>query len=232
EWIDDIGYYNTPGEIQSVAGVDVLVEDLSEGADVWISATLILDGLFIVVDGDHSADDVLMLIEALVEAAGGDEPSPADEPDDRPDEPQQVPTATTARGSLTTPDETYEPEMVEDWTVGLPAGVTGIATLALCCLLALVPVGGGVVVLRRRRNQEQEGAGEPPRSNAPRVGPTGSRVCRGVCRRGRARSRGSPPPAPSPRRPRPRPQSPRAACGTGRTRSWRGGAPRRAPCAP
>jgi hypothetical protein len=122
---------------------------------VWISATLILDGLFIVVDGDHSEADVRVLIEALVEAAGGIAPPPANEPDDRPAQPQAEATARAASGGLATPDEDYEPEMVEDWTVGLLAGVTGIAIIALCCLLALVPVVIGVVVILRRRNQQQ-----------------------------------------------------------------------------
>ncbi|NLH09519.1 MAG: hypothetical protein GX484_18205 [Chloroflexi bacterium] len=155
EWIDDIGYYNAPGEIQQIAGVDVLVENLSEGADVWISATLILDGLFIVVDGDHSEADVRVLIEALVEAAGGIAPPPANEPDDRPAQPQAEATARAASGGLATPDEDYEPEMVEDWTVGLLAGAAGMGLIALCCLLALVPVVIGAVVILRRRNRQQ-----------------------------------------------------------------------------
>src|SRR5690606_31897926 len=83
EWIDDIGYYNAPGVVQPIAGVDVLVENLSEGAVVGISATLFLDGLFIVVDGDHSEAGVRVLIEALVEAAGGIAQPHANEPEDR-----------------------------------------------------------------------------------------------------------------------------------------------------
>ncbi len=68
QWLADIGY-DSPGEIVQVAGHPVLSEDLSEPGSPWYSATLILDGLFIVVDGDHSEADTLAMVEGLVEAA-------------------------------------------------------------------------------------------------------------------------------------------------------------------
>jgi hypothetical protein len=68
EWLNDIDY-DTPGEIQNISGVDVLLEDLSMGSDIWYSDTLILNGLFIVVDGDHSAEDTLALVRSLIEAS-------------------------------------------------------------------------------------------------------------------------------------------------------------------
>jgi hypothetical protein len=68
EWLEDIDY-DTPGEIQSIDGVEVLLEDLSMGSDIWYSDTLILNGLFIVVDGDHSAEDTLALVRSLIGAS-------------------------------------------------------------------------------------------------------------------------------------------------------------------
>src|SRR5690606_39307053 len=56
----------------------------------------------------RSEADVRVLIEALVEAAGGIAPPPANEPDDRPAQPQAEATARAASGGLATPDETYE----------------------------------------------------------------------------------------------------------------------------
>jgi hypothetical protein len=69
EWLEGIEYYDTPGEIRTINGVDALVEDLSDANDVWISITLILNGLFIVVDGDHNEAETVMLVESLIEAS-------------------------------------------------------------------------------------------------------------------------------------------------------------------
>lgn len=81
-WLDGVGY-EPEGDIRDIDGVEVLVEDLSDGGETSISATLIVDGLFIVVDGDHSEDDVLAMVEAVIatsqppEVQGGTQfPSP------------------------------------------------------------------------------------------------------------------------------------------------------------
>lgn len=68
EWLDDVGY-EPAGDIRTVDNVEVLVEDLSEDEDIWFSATLILNGLFIVVDGDHNEEDVISMVESLIAAA-------------------------------------------------------------------------------------------------------------------------------------------------------------------
>ena len=60
EWLTAIDY-DTPGTIQTIAGEEVLIEDLGEPGDPWVSATLIVNGLFIVVDGDHTEADVVGL---------------------------------------------------------------------------------------------------------------------------------------------------------------------------
>jgi hypothetical protein len=45
--------------------MEVLIENLSE-EESRFSMTFILDGLFIVVDGDHSVNDVTILVENLI----------------------------------------------------------------------------------------------------------------------------------------------------------------------
>lgn len=72
DWLIGVDYLDTPGEVRTIQDVDVLVEDLTSGADVWFSATLILNGLFIVVDGDYREADVLALVEGLIDAAQGE----------------------------------------------------------------------------------------------------------------------------------------------------------------
>jgi hypothetical protein len=81
EWLAGIDY-DTPGTIQTIDDVEVLIEDLGEPDDPWISATLILNGLFIVVDGDHTEAEVVGLVEGLIQAAnaGPVEPAPVDLP--------------------------------------------------------------------------------------------------------------------------------------------------------
>ncbi|MBN1313073.1 MAG: hypothetical protein JXB30_16800 [Anaerolineae bacterium] len=71
DWLNGINYFNVsenPGKLQSISGVEILMEDLSNGSDTRISITFILDGLFIVVDGDHSAGDATALAEYLIAA--------------------------------------------------------------------------------------------------------------------------------------------------------------------
>lgn len=68
QWLDAIGY-ESPGEIRNIAGHEMLVEDLSDSEGPWFSITMILEGVFIVVDGDHSETDAVLLAEALVRAA-------------------------------------------------------------------------------------------------------------------------------------------------------------------
>jgi hypothetical protein len=74
EWLVDIDY-DPPGDRFTIDGVEVLSEDLSEGDSVWISITLIYDGLFIVVDASRedgnvvaAEDDALALVKGLLQA--------------------------------------------------------------------------------------------------------------------------------------------------------------------
>lgn len=71
EWLSAIDYFNitqNPGQVQTISGVDVLAEDLSSDTRTRISATFVLDGFFIVVEGDSSREDVLALTESLIAA--------------------------------------------------------------------------------------------------------------------------------------------------------------------
>lgn len=76
EWLDDIDY-ESPGEIiYTQAGSEILLEDLTRNNETWISATLILNGLFIVVDSNDGEAAVLEMVTAVEEAAGMVYPEP------------------------------------------------------------------------------------------------------------------------------------------------------------
>jgi hypothetical protein len=145
QWLDDIEY-ESPGEILPVADVLVLVEDLSDASGVWVSATLILDDLFIVVDGDHNQEVVLAIVEELVrisqggtlplEPVGGQpEPGPVEEPVENPP-------------VVTPPGES-------------PAGLVSLLTktslvvcgVGICLGMLVIPAAVLVIVRRRRRNR-------------------------------------------------------------------------------
>lgn len=111
EWLDDIAYDPAPGGVEVVDGVEVLFEDLSDAEGAWFSATLILDGLFIVVDGDRAMEDVRVMAQSLIASAGEATPAPQEgaqreelPEEDRPKSPTQavVPSspAVTPEGSL------------------------------------------------------------------------------------------------------------------------------------
>lgn len=69
DWLDAIGY-ETEGEIVTVGGVEVLVENLTREGQAWISATVITSDLFLVVDGSSGEEDVLAMVEASLRASG------------------------------------------------------------------------------------------------------------------------------------------------------------------
>ncbi len=151
EWIEDIGYYNTPGEVRVIAGVEVLVEDLSEGIDTWHSATFVVDGLFFVVDGDVRESDVIFLVESLITAAGtgaAPAPQPTTQPQAaEPASPQVDPAPLTAPGNTTA--------TADDWVslVEQATALLGTFGMLLCCGgLCLVGAGGvaGVALMFRR----------------------------------------------------------------------------------
>jgi len=143
-WLDDV-QYDTPGEIISVSGVEVLLEDLSEGSEIWYSATLILDGLFIVVDGDHSSEHVIALVQGLIDAANtAAQPTPL---------PTLTPFITDIPPDLFTP----VPSIGSNSGTGdsaLLAGLGGL-TCFICggsvCLVAAV-MALGVLLLRQNRH--------------------------------------------------------------------------------
>ncbi len=143
EWIEGIGYYDTPGEIITVEGVDVLLEDLSDPSEVWFSATLILDGLFIVVDGDHSKEAVIELVRGLIAAVHSADIQPAAPPTQA-----APPTATAAPLPAPLPPAPLGSETLEMLFTGI-----GFALCAAgACVAGLVGlVFAGVFLFRRRR---------------------------------------------------------------------------------
>jgi hypothetical protein len=155
EWMDDIAYTDTPGQIRQIAGVDVLVEDLSEPDDPWFSVTFIVDDLFIVVDGDTDEASVIKLAEGLIASSSSGGSVPAAEetapaapatpvPAVQPTPPAAVPTPATG--------------FLSDQQSGLLAMVLGTlgvgSCIALACLAVLLPVGVVVIMGRRRRNRD------------------------------------------------------------------------------
>ncbi len=149
QWMDDIEY-ESPGEIRPVADVLVLVEDLSDASGVWVSATLILDDLFIVVDSDHNQAVVLAIIEELVRVSQGGaapvepvevptDPPPVDKPAEKPpvDEPVVLPANESSAGLFGL--------MTTTSLVVCGAGI--------CLAVVAVPVAVIAAVRRRRRNR-------------------------------------------------------------------------------
>ncbi len=142
QWIDGIQYTDTPGTVQAVDGVDVLLEDLSDAASNWYSATLILDGLFIVVDGDHTEDEVIQLVQSLIRASraqAAPTPPPA-APTLAP-----LPQVTAAPPPAPTPPVSGVGGLLLT-TVGLSLCAAGLCVVALGGLLVL-----GVMLLWRRK---------------------------------------------------------------------------------
>jgi hypothetical protein len=146
QWLDDIEY-ETPGEILPVADVLVLVEDLSDSSGVWVSATLILDGLFIVVDSDHNQETVIATVEELVRVSqeGAATVEPVEVPTDRP--PAENPPVDTP---VVTPP-------VETAPIGQISAMTKtsfvICTAGICLAGVLIPMVVIGAVRHRRRNR-------------------------------------------------------------------------------
>ncbi len=141
-WMDDINY-QSPGSIQTISGVDVLIEDLSKSDDVWFSATLIVGKMFVVVDGDHSKDDVVALVTSVIQEAQNPVPTPTG----------QSPTAQ--------PTEVVPPT-AQSMLPGVPnTGLAAGLSLVICglvlCGFGLVLIVGllALVILRRRHRQPQ-----------------------------------------------------------------------------
>lgn len=133
EWLADIGY-DSPGEIVTVDGHPVLLEDLSQPDGTWYSATLILDGLFIVADGDRSAADTLVLVEGLIAAARA-------EPESQ---------ATPSEPAATAPPPTLpQPSLALPELGGIAMAGLGLLCGALLCVSGVAVLG--VVLLLRRR---------------------------------------------------------------------------------
>ncbi len=140
EWLDDVDY-DTPGEFIQVSGVEVLMEDFSEGSDTSFSATLILEGLFIVVDGDQR-DGVVGLIEGLVAASEGG-PAPAEPEQPAPAGPEYVP---PPAGEVA--EEPGLPGIGRELSGMLGAGLCLLCGGGLC--LGAAVIGGAALLLRRR----------------------------------------------------------------------------------
>jgi hypothetical protein len=68
-WLGSLDYFavvKNPGQIRTTADTIILIEDLSGTSNIHVRATFVLDGLFIVIDGDHSVEDVMALAENLI----------------------------------------------------------------------------------------------------------------------------------------------------------------------
>ncbi len=138
EWLDGVGY-QPQGSTRTVDGVEVLVEDLSSGDQTSISATIIYKGLFIVIDGDHSEDDVLEMVQAIItagkppEAQGGTQ-FPA-------------PDVSGSQATATSVPVSQNPLLASTSLVGvLGIGLCGLGA----CLLAVGAVLVVGLILRRR----------------------------------------------------------------------------------
>lgn len=140
EWIDAINYSDTPGEIRTISGIEVLVEDLGDEAGAWYSATFVINDLFIVVDGDNREEDVIFLVQSLIDAAQN--PAPAVQP--------------APAGPIPgLPDIPQYPAPVPDIPfIEETFGTLSTLTLVMCCGGLCVVAGGALVavgmVLRRR----------------------------------------------------------------------------------
>jgi hypothetical protein len=147
DWLVGVDYLETPGEIRSIKGVDVLVEDLTSGSDVWFSATLILDDLFIVVDGDYREADVIALVEGLIDAAQGEvAPTPAVVA-------TPTPPAPTPAGTPPTPLPLPSPQPAASGPFAALGAVTIVCGAAACVGLSLLLVAGIWFLSNRRRNR-------------------------------------------------------------------------------
>lgn len=154
EWLDDIDYTDTPGQIREISGVEVLVEDLSDPGDPWYSATFILGDLFIVVDGDSDEESVIQLVEGLIAAGGNagvvDAPPPTEIAADPTSAPVIRPTQPVQGDSSPFGDLTGQ----ETGLLTLLLGTLGVgACVVIACLSVLLPVGVIAVVAAKRRKK-------------------------------------------------------------------------------
>lgn len=140
EWLSAIDYFNitqNPGQVQTLSGVDVLVKDLSSGSTTRVNATLVLDGFFIVVEGDTSHEDVLVLAESLIAA--------------RPLQPEAtdafpIPPTSTLPANIGGLSDAQDSFFAAIGGVGFV-----LCGLVVCLLGALIPI---VVVFLRQRQQK------------------------------------------------------------------------------
>lgn len=151
EWLDDIDYDDPYGEIELISEVEVLVEDLSEPGDPWFSATLILNGLFIVIDGDGSRDDLLAMTEILIDSAELAPPPAGDESSDQPGEAGPV----GEGGPEAVQTLANEPSLIE--LAGFPLRVTpvvGLCVGGLCLIGALLVITAAVLLRRTQKGAD------------------------------------------------------------------------------
>ena len=146
EWMDDIGYDDSSGDIQEIGGISVLIEDLSDDDGDWFSATLVIDDLFIVVDSDESMTVVIRTVEALITESGAgkiDEETVVEEPEQTGD-----PTATPALPDAieVTPETFPQPdEYTQLMGVGLAIVIVGLCL----CFLGIGLLGGLLFLIWR-----------------------------------------------------------------------------------
>jgi hypothetical protein len=143
EWLSGIDYFNItqePGHLQTISGVDVLVEDLSSDTKTRINVIFVLDGLFIVVEGDHVREDVFALARNLIDARSSQPAATVvfSNP------PTSTPSAAVAIGGLT----------LDALVAFLGVGFV-VCGIGACLVGLLIPI---VVVFVRQKSQIREKA--------------------------------------------------------------------------
>lgn len=143
EWMDGIGYFDSPGSIETMQGVEVLIEDLSDEEGPWYSATMIVNGLFIVIDADGSVDDLRAMAEIMAQSAQGGvipDAAPTEEFEAEVEEPAA--------------EEPVADEPTAGFDEDMASFLAGAGLLLVCggglCLLLAGAVVAGVMFLRRR----------------------------------------------------------------------------------
>lgn len=148
EWVEDIDYtldsdFDYEREVLVYGTTEVLIEDLTDDESILHSATLIYNGLFIVIDSDLSREDALAMVEIVLGSEAGVAPI--------------EPTATTfitpvPANPLPTPAPAATP--VADVTDDAVIAGLSLFTILICCTgLCIVGLAGGLAafLLMRRK---------------------------------------------------------------------------------
>jgi hypothetical protein len=139
DWEDDI-QYAPAAEPETINGVEVLIEDTGDQKEQSFTATMIIQGLFVVIDGDHGRDNVKAMALAILDAR-----KPARAADAQGGTQFPAPDAATP-----TPAFVPETPPIDDNTTSLVIlGAMALCGLGVC--LAGVGVVLAVMMVRRRK---------------------------------------------------------------------------------